>query len=75
MEVADFRALPDLWLIVRVGFDRFSECDQGICAASLIDRKGFAAGFNLSSCAACADIVGCRASRPRSRTDESRVRR
>ena len=31
-EVTDFRALPDLWLIVRVGFDRFSECNQGICA-------------------------------------------
>ena len=44
MEVTDFRALPDLWLIVRVGFGRFSECYQGICACESYRPQRFCGG-------------------------------
>ena len=44
LEITDFRALPDLWLIVRGGFDRFSECEQRICACESYRLQRFCGG-------------------------------
>jgi hypothetical protein len=71
----DFPASSGLSLIVNAVLTDFEVVTIPLAHAGFVERGDLAECFGSSSCAVGADIGWCRTTRPRSRTDESSVRR